>query len=179
MLAAPPTPSVMNLAVENIANGSPGNGGYLVLMLTAGALGLGLSASYLHTDSVRRQQRAWAGHRGRCYQQATRTADGILKKAVDVAPRELVRRRQRPAASRTWMLPSRWVPFQRSCGASANSPSKARTPAMFVPHLLNPLTMYVAHSIPKNMMIIILNFSFVDLPMWQLGFRFSKFESRK
>ena len=35
---------------------------------------------------------------------------------------------------------------------------------MFVPHLLNPLTMYVAHSIPKNMMIIILNFSFVDLP---------------
>ena len=161
MLAAPPTPSVMNLAVEKSVNGSPGNEGILVLMLTAGALSFVLSASYSQTDSVRRQPRAWAGHRGRCNRQATRTADGILKKAVDVAPRELVRRRQRPAASRTCMQPSRWVPFQRSCGASANSPSKARTPAMFVPHLLNPLTMYVAHSTPKNMMIII---PFVDLP---------------
>ena len=58
-----------------------------------GALVLGLSASYSHTDSVRRQPRAWAGHRGRCNRQATRTADGILKKAVDVRHRELVRRR--------------------------------------------------------------------------------------
>ena len=90
-----------------------------------------------------------------------------MKKAVDVAPRELVRRRQRPAESRTWMQPSRWVPFQRSCGASANKTPKGHTPAMFVPHLLNPLTMYVAHSIPKNMMIVILNFSFVDLPKGQ------------
>ena len=66
---------------------------YLVLMLAAGALWFDLSATYSQTDSVRRQPRAWAGHRGRCSRQATRTADGTLKKAVDVRQRELVRRR--------------------------------------------------------------------------------------
>ena len=51
-------PQLWTLQSRKKPTGLPGNGGYLVLMLAAGALVLGLSASYSQTDSLRRQPRA-------------------------------------------------------------------------------------------------------------------------